>query len=362
MKTTVGLLIILVFAAAHLPVATSALYAQDTLDGEPQQKEPNAPASPADVAFKQAMDKDLSFGVGQGRTQMKAVHTWEEVLNRTDISDEQRLFAVWRVASLLAYNFDPERGERPNLEKSKKLFKESMTMIPGLLCEETVNSATQYSSHPGSPMERAERLAECYRFLKTATGKMCTESSGRINRYGYALDKKFFPGIAKLPPLTFEESTKKLERRLVDGQDTMEHSISDFFEYCTDEAAALRLLNLLEDFADPEDLAKWRNIRSRFESKWPTNQAALAALEEMKNRPVPATDACAAEPTDFNSAAVQPPTQEPPAGEAETQRQRTGLGRAFVWASAALILCGVVAALAIRYRFFSKFLQFFRKT
>jgi len=245
---------------------------------EAERNKPITFTNPADIAFKKAMDKDLSRGVGEGRTQMGAVHAWEELIKRDDISEHQRRYALWRMASLLAYNFDPERGEAPNFDRSKKLFKKVMYLTPGLLCNETINSATQYATQPGTALEKAERLAESYRFLKTATQKMYSESSGKINRNGYALDKKFFSGIARLPAISLEETTKRLNRRMDDGQGVMKTRITGFLEYCTDEVASKRLLKLLEEFADPKDMEKWRNIKSKFQSWWATNEAALQTL------------------------------------------------------------------------------------
>jgi hypothetical protein len=296
---------------------------------------------PVDIAFKHAMDQDLSYGVGEGRTQMGAVRAWEEILKRNDISQQQRLFATWRIASLYAYNFDSERGEQPNFDKSKKLFKEALNLIPGLLSAETINAATQYASQPGTKIEKAERKAEAYRFLKTATQQMRNQSAERINKYGYALDKRFFSGIVRLPDPDVAEKTKWLNMRLGDGQETVERSITAFLQGCHDEVAALRLLSLLEEFADPEDLEKWRGIVSGLHPKWATHEAALEALEDLKKQTV-----ASAKSTDRNlgpTGSVEPlstvPTHLP------ASQQGSNLTQTILPASLIVLLIAVLAIL-----------------
>jgi hypothetical protein len=277
--------------ARQMVEAVLAQIEREQLEERRIQAEQNKPiklTAPADIAFKHAMDQDLSYGVGQGRTQMGAVGAWEEVLKRKDISDEQRLFATWRMASLYAYNFDPERGEHHYPENSKKLFKEVLNLIPDVLSEETINAATQYASQRGAKIEMAERKAEAYRFLKTATEQMQTKSAGRINKYGYALDKRFFSGIARLPDPDVVEKTKWLNMRMHQGRDTIERSITAFLRNCNDEVAALRLLNRLEEFADAEDMEKWRAVVRGLHPTWATHLASLEVLEGLNRRPADA--------------------------------------------------------------------------
>jgi hypothetical protein len=249
--------------------------------------EQNEPAitftDPGDIAFKEAMNKDLSFGLGEGRTQMGAVRAWEELIKRDDISDQQRLFATWRMGCLLSGNFDPERGESPDFDRSEKLLKKAMNMIPGLLCNETINSATLYGTLPGTALEKANRLAESYRFLKTTTQKMYSESATYINKNGRAIDKKFFDGIARLPDPDIKSKKAWIEMRVDKGQKSIEGSITEFLGECNDELAAKRLLILIEDVSDEESLSTWKNIESKFKSKWATEKIALETLEDLNN-------------------------------------------------------------------------------
>jgi len=193
-------------------------------------------------------------------------------------------------------------------------------------------------------LERAERLAESYRFLKTATQKMYSESSGKINKNGYALDKKFFPLIARLPAISLEETMKWLNMRMDDGQSGLKDCITGFLEYCTDEVAALRLLKLLEDFADPEDLRKWRNIKSRFRSKWATNVAALATLEDIKNRTIQSTKGreVSLPKAATNTNRSEPP--KPPPARAKLSEERMNSLTVFLSVSGVLLFIGVVVA------------------
>jgi hypothetical protein len=258
---------------------------------------------PNDIAFKAAMDKDLSFGEGE-RTQLGAINAWEEILKRSDISEEQRLFTTWRIASLYAYNFDNRRGESPNFEKSVKMFKEALNMIPELICMESINSATQYASHIGTDLERVDSLVESYRFLKTSTPEMINKSAEHINKNGYALDKKFFSNIARLTDPPIEEKIKLLDFLVQKGIESLNRYISNFLKNCKDEIAAKRLLKLLEEFANTQDLENWRNIQSQYESTLPVNKSAMETLEAIKDRtilPISGRDANISESTSPSS-------------------------------------------------------------
>lgn len=253
---------------------------------EVERNKPIAFTDPADMAFKAAMDKDLSRGVGEGRTQMGAVRAWEELVKRKDISEQQRLYATWRMGCLFAGNFDPDRGEKPDFVKSEKLLQKAMNMVPGLLCRETLNSSTLYATHPGTELEKAERLAESYRFIETASQESRAKSVARINKNGFALDKKFFSLIARLDPATEEQKKQWLDKAMQNSQTLLEECVTGFFERCRDEVAAKRLLLLLEDFADPVKLEEWREIRSSASSEWASEKAALASLEDIKTRSI----------------------------------------------------------------------------
>ena len=223
--------------------------------------------SEKDIALKKAMNRDLSFGVGQGRTQAGAIQAWEEFLNLEGISDEQKLFATWRIASLYAYNFDPvEREEKPNMDRAEKLFREVRDLIPGLVSLETINAATQHASMWGSPIERAMRKAENYRWLLTRSQEMLANSAARVSRHGYIVGEKFYGQTLNPPRASLQERHQLLEHLLKDGQENIVKQITEFIEWSQDKQAVDALLASVADTAAPEHLEQWRNTRGRVES------------------------------------------------------------------------------------------------
>ena len=148
--------IIFSFAIIFCISINTNLYARE-IGWAPTYKPEVVFTEPADIAFKETMNVDLSFGKGNRRTQMGAIHAWEELLKRNDISDVQRLYATWRIASLYGYNYNPERGEQTYPDISVKKFGEVIHMIDGFYSLEKINAATHYSSFPGTHMERAKR-------------------------------------------------------------------------------------------------------------------------------------------------------------------------------------------------------------
>jgi len=229
--------------------------------------------SETDIAFKEAMNYDLSFGIGVGRTQPGAIRAWEKFLAVGGISEEQRLFALWRIASLCSYNLDPvDRKEKPDEARSERLFKQVRDLIPGLVCNETINAATQHASHWGTPMERAMRKAENYRWFRTRTDEMIEMSASRVSKFGSMLPQKYRTGRTLKPAVgSLEERRKRLRRMLKEGEESLVNHIAEFIEWSPDGLAVAVLLKSVEDIADPSHLETWRNTKSRFESEWETS-------------------------------------------------------------------------------------------
>ncbi len=251
---------------------------------EAEREKELALTKPSDIDFKIAMNKDLSFGEGEGRTQKDAILAWEEILYRKDISDEQRLFATWRIGCMLCGNYDPKRREKPDFTRGEKMLKDAMYIIPNLYCKETINSATLYGSLPGTKLEKAVRLAESYKFIKTATSEKIIQSAKRVNRNGRIIDKRFFSHIARLSDPNLDEKTKRLRGIVEKGIESMDQSICSFLKYCTDDSAALLLLNQLQEYSSSKELEKWHNIRREYYLSSSVNEAASATLEDIKNK------------------------------------------------------------------------------
>lgn len=225
------------------------------------------PTDAAHLAFKEALDKDLSYGVGEGRTQPGAIHAWEEFLECDGRSKEQELFAMWRIASLCAYSFDSKRGEKPDMARAMEFFTKTREHIPGLVCHEMINATTQYASMPGDQMEQAMRKAEGYRWIRTRTDEMVMNSAATVSRTGSVVDLDFYRQPAFPPQVSLEEKEVLLRDGLRRGEESLVRYIAEFIEWNNDPAAAATLLNSIEDIADPAHLEMWRNTESRFHSE-----------------------------------------------------------------------------------------------
>jgi beta-lactamase regulating signal transducer with metallopeptidase domain len=224
----------------------------------------------AEIALKNVMNRDPSFGESQKYAPQKlAIKAWENLLERKDLTDAMRIFATWRIASLCSYNMDGSLGEKPDSQRSEKLFKQVMNLVPGLFCCEIINSTTQYATHPGTDMERAKRLIESYRFIKSATPAMIAQSAARINKNGFVLNKKFFSNIMRLPDASIEEKTKLLNQLVDNGLKSLNNSISDILRYIRDETVGIYLLNSLNNIADQKAMQNWQSIKSQYlDSTW----------------------------------------------------------------------------------------------
>ena len=216
-----------------------------------------------DIAFKEAMKRDLSFGIGKGRTQHGAIEAWEDFLRRED-SRERRAFAIWRLASLWAYNFDPiERKEKPDMQRAEKLLQQVRELIPEIISNETVNAGTLYASLPGDPAARAARKADVYRWFKTRTREMIVDSTARVSRDGYLVSEQFYGETLTTLPSSSEQKRELVERLLREGEEDLVEQITEFIKWSRDGVAVAALLNKVENVAEPEQLKIWRATKGR---------------------------------------------------------------------------------------------------
>jgi len=225
--------------------------------------------SQAELALKRAMGRDPSYSRTQKHMpQQLAIEAWEDFLKRDDLTEGQRIFALWRVASLYACNMDSSLGEQHNFKKSKRLFKQVRDYSPGLLSGEIANTITMYASHPcTTDMEKASLLADNYRWVKTRTNETISNSAQFINRYGYLIDLKFFlPDRATLKDTSIQEKTEWLRKRLEDIEESMETMVAEFIKWRRQPEPVLFILESLEDVAPPDVMARWRSIESKFKS------------------------------------------------------------------------------------------------
>jgi bla regulator protein BlaR1 len=219
--------------------------------------------SQADHAFKRAMDRDTSYDRRQiYMPQLLAIKAWEDLLKRRDLTEDQRIFALWRAASLYASNFDPSLGEKHDFKKSKVLFKKVRDYAPNLMSSEISNAFTQYSGHPvSSKKEKARVLAESYKLMRKYTDKKIANIASRINRYGYLPDLKFhLADGATIGDLSIEEKKAKIKNILKHLEESLARKVTGFIKYCKDVNISQSLVEMLQDVADPEDIEKWQNM------------------------------------------------------------------------------------------------------
>jgi hypothetical protein len=245
--------------------------------------------SPADLAMKNAMRHDPRFGMStKWKPQQAAIQMWEKFLKRDDISESQRVFALWRIGSLLTDDFDHSHGGKSDFMRGKEYFRAARDHCPGLISREVISAAGNYSSGPGlaNDMESANRLAEGYRWVVTRTDEMLAASAQRINTFGYLPDSRFFvPGDLDLRTPTLEERIQYLKARLEALQRGMQKTITYLIrEECNRRAPVLLLLDSLEDIADPQVMAEWRSVESIYEAEWEDEAEARAAVSLWRER------------------------------------------------------------------------------
>lgn len=227
----------------------------------------NGPAwTAAEAAFKTAMNEDLSYGVGGGRTQQKAIAVWEVFLKREDVLPQQRLFATWRIGSLCSVNMYP--SDKPDMARAAKLFKQARAMMPEMISVETINSTTIYGSLDGTDTERAERKTECYRWLRTRTPAMIESSAAAVDANGHIVGQEFYGQAASSRKGAPAEQRRLVSILLDHGKTDLANQIAEFITWSRDGRAVLALLEAVNDIADPDDMQKWLSVERKFQNEW----------------------------------------------------------------------------------------------
>jgi len=230
--------------------------------------------TPAELAIRQAMEADPSYTSGSGRalTQAGAIAAWKRFLERRDLTKEHQVFAWWRIGSLYAYNLDPRRGEKSDIEQAKSALAKTREVFPGLVTVETLNSATVYGTLSGAPLVRARRLAEAFNWLAARSNDDLERSAKVVNRSGNVLDKKFFPNIANRPS-TIEERKQFLHEQLAEYREFVAAKVTEAIRYSNDPAAIAELLKSIEDLADPKQMEHWQKMYRELKQKYPDLQS-----------------------------------------------------------------------------------------
>lgn len=215
--------------------------------------------SAADLAFREAMNADSSFTSSAVAVFPRdaAVNAWRRFLQRTDLSKEQRAFAWWRIGSLLAYNFDPRRGESADYVQAEQAFAQARELLSDIVCAESLNAATVYAGLPGTPMDRARRISTAFNWIATRTDEDLERSSYQINQSGYVIDAKFFPNIARRES-SVSERKQMLRQQLLEYRHFIAEKVTEAIRYGKDRKAAGDMLESLKGSADPKEMEKWR--------------------------------------------------------------------------------------------------------
>ncbi len=311
--------------------------------------------SPTDVAFKEAMSDDLSFGVGKGRTQAGSIAAWEGFLSKENVAPEQRVFATWRIASMCAYNFDPRRGEGPDMVKAERLLRSARDMLPQAISLETVNAATLHASLPGTPIEKARRKAENYLWFRTRTDKMVADSAARTSPRGRIVAAAFYTQLLEgesLPPAE-DSSAESIARRanalrsvLSKGEDCVVQQIADFIASSRDEWAIEALLKAVRGVADPVDLRRWRYAKTESRADWDTDRT-IRSDDFLTGTTMPASPTAA-----LVTSSPAKGAEDPPDAPAHSSIPRSGEPMSLMWLVVAVgaVLLVVAAGLVLRIR------------
>ncbi len=234
--------------------------------------------SPADLALREAMAADPTFTteMRSGLTQAGAVAGWKQFLQRSDLTKEQQVFAWWRLGSLYAYNFDRSRGETADWEQAERAMEQVRRIVPGLVSEETLNSATVFAGIPGAPSDQARRLAGSFNWLATRSEGDVDNSVSRVNRMGYVIDERHLSGGGKRDQ-TVEERKQFLRKLLADSRKVIRERITQHIQYSQDPAAIAELLKATEDTADPQIMETWREMHRELSAKFSGGEVSWGA-------------------------------------------------------------------------------------
>ena len=192
----------------------------------------------------------------------------QKLLQRDDLSDELRIYAWWRIGAMYSYNSDPAKGWPYDPDKAAEAFRKALAVRPELVSFETTNAAITLATMPGKPMQRAERFAEGYRWLRTRTPEMVEKSAQQLGLPSTPegiLGAKFFPGVGKQvrPP---DERRLALAGRLEKSRTITEKWLPYFIKN-EDPVAVSAALAKVEDVAPPKKLAAWRRML-QLDNRW----------------------------------------------------------------------------------------------
>ncbi len=304
--------------------------------------------APCDIALKEAMQCDATTASnateGGPITQSGAISAWKRLLQRRDLSAEQRVFACWRLGSLYAYNFDAKRGEKPDMAQAAEWFQKARALQPGLVSRETINATTVWGTFPGTPAQQAERLAEAYRWLTSRDAEMFDSSAATINALGFAIDRKFYPQLGGAPEPTVEARINALNREVSEAREGLLQRITEQIEYSMDPVASATLVKLIAEIAPPGMVSEWRKMIADSDKHIGLSRILDEAMEspEFMLRYTPEIQPAAGGESTAQSRATMPPHAT--AGE-DQDSDSHGMWM-ILGAVGLVVLCGIGAALA----------------
>ena len=234
--------------------------------------------TPGELALRDAMNADPNFDFNHtDPRRADAIEAYQWLLQRDDLTKEQEAFAWWRLGALYVYNLDPRLGEKPDYEKGEDAYIKARKLFGDLVSFESLNSATVYGSLPGEPAVRTRRLAESFNWLMSLGNEDIDRSAETVNKLGQVLHKKYYSNIA-YRPTTLEERKKYLRNLLADYRGTITKNISETIKYGRDPEAIGQLLKSIQESADPQQMAKWREMYSQLKDR------LAKEAEERRNR------------------------------------------------------------------------------
>jgi hypothetical protein len=227
-----------------------------------------ADLSAADIAIRKAMELDPSYasGTGNGLSRDAAVAAWRELLDRANLIQEQQIFAWWRIGSLYAYNMDRSRGEAPDYKEAELAFAKIRALAPNLVSLETLNSATISGTLPGTPEDRMRRLSANLKWIAALNPTDIDNSALRINRLGYIVDAKFFPGGANMES-SVDERKQLLQDRVAEHKQLLVERITEYIQYNKEPTMVGKLLESVKDVADARQMDRWRVLHRQLEAR-----------------------------------------------------------------------------------------------
>lgn len=228
-----------------------------------------------------AIQADLTFGQGEGRTQHSAIAAWQRFLADGRPTEEQQVFAHWRIASMYGYNFDRSRGEDRDYTKAEQHLDKVLSLMPDAISRETTNAMTLFASLPGSAMERAQRKVQLYRRLRTISDEQINASAAKTFDRGLLIPVASLQrGVHPTRP-TLAERRQTLKSRAERAEKRLVTQIEEQIAYSRQGHDAIALIEALRDEADPEHLQRWTTVRRVYENQWQIDnvQGALDATQ-----------------------------------------------------------------------------------